>query len=219
MTAAPSEKAPRPRRRRWQFSLRFFLAFVTLAAVGLGWWFRPFTVEEAEGGLDLRLTYRRDWRGNIVRDGPMTGKGIVCGVPATVVGHYRDAKREGIWQVDSDAGQLLAQTSFRRDRRHGPEAEWYPNGSKRFEATFIEDQPDGQMTDWDAEGRIAMQGVYREGAPWSGVCFQYWSHGWIEYYENGAAVPLEPSDERAALLKRAIDFHYPEVQPAERKSE
>jgi len=215
---ASAEKVPRARRRWWQFSLRFFLAFVTLAAIGLGWWFRPFTADEVEGSLAVRFTYRRDWRGNVFRDGPMTGEGIVFGVPATIVGRFVDGKREGIWQMHSEAGQLLMQTSFQRDRRHGPEAEWYPNGARRFEASFIEDQPDGQMTDWDAEGRIAMQGVYREGTPWSGVCFERWRHAWIGYYEQGVAVSLEPSDERAALLTRAIESHFPEAQPAERKA-
>lgn len=206
------ESVPRPRRRWWQFSLLTFLAFVTLIGVVLGCWFRPFTVEEREGTMTMRFTCRRDWRGNVFRDGPAMGAGLYGGVAATAVGYYVNGRREGIWQVRANEGQLLLQVSFRRDKRHGPEAEWHANGIKGFEASFVDDEPDGQVTYWDTEGRIVLQGTYREGQPWSGVCWERWGHAYIAYYENGLVVPLEAHDERAQHLSRALEYHVGQSQ-------
>lgn len=62
---------PRPRRRWLQFRLRTLLGVMLLAALFLGWWFRPFVVETRrdDGSLRTRFELRRDWRGRRVSHG------------------------------------------------------------------------------------------------------------------------------------------------------
>lgn len=62
---------PVPRRRWLQFRLRTLLGVMLLAALLLGWWFRPFVVETRrdDGSIRTRFELRRDWRGRRVSHG------------------------------------------------------------------------------------------------------------------------------------------------------
>ena len=67
----PTISAPLPRRQWLQFSLRTLLGVMLLAALFLGWWFRPFVVETRrdDGSVRTRFELRRDWRGRTVSHG------------------------------------------------------------------------------------------------------------------------------------------------------
>lgn len=60
-----------PRRHWLQYRLRTLLGVMLLAALFLGWWFRPFVVETRhdDGSLRTRFELRRDWRGRRVSHG------------------------------------------------------------------------------------------------------------------------------------------------------
>lgn len=63
-----------PPLRRWplRFSLRALLVAVTIAAIGIGLWIRPHTVEvfrSDDGTLLARFRVQRNWRGELVARG------------------------------------------------------------------------------------------------------------------------------------------------------
>ena len=56
---------------RFRFQLRTLLLFTLVIGCGLGWWFRPYTLEEhwPNGELRCRLQVRRQANGEVVTNG------------------------------------------------------------------------------------------------------------------------------------------------------
>jgi antitoxin component YwqK of YwqJK toxin-antitoxin module len=61
--------------------------------------------------------------------------------------------REERWRAFTEAGALLQDGVFVDARRHGPFAEYHPNGSKAAEGRYEVGQKVGEWRYWSADGQ------------------------------------------------------------------
>jgi MORN repeat protein len=160
-------KATRP--RRWlRFSLRGLMIFLTLACVGVWYWFRVPYREEITHAKQQTLLF--------------VELPVIIGA-AKEVRHYRrvlrgDPIREGLTEYFDHEGQLVGQETWREGQLHGPFFRWYSSGRPAEAGQYHMGQKDGTWERFDPEGKLLLRMSYDRG----------YLHGAGQWFANGQAL-------------------------------
>ena len=124
---------------------------------------------------------------------------------------YAHGKAEGRCESWFPTGRRKSVANFVHDRMHGPSENWHPNGTLGVKGCwkkglrdgfwrygqpelfrrFRGDKPAGWQVGWDAKGRIATRGCFRDGKPWDGS-LRTWSESRrcreTRYYREGKEI-------------------------------
>jgi antitoxin component YwqK of YwqJK toxin-antitoxin module len=73
--------------------------------------------------------------------------------PDTEVRGSREARQQSCEYQDSNGVSV----------KHGPFADWYPDGGKRSAGAYRHGKPDGVWRYWDESGRQTVEREYRDG--------------------------------------------------------
>jgi len=135
------------RRRRWlQFSLRFMLLVITLAAVGCWWFLRPESEDLvlAGGAMKVRQQYRLGEGDKRIR----SGRWLLLAPDDRVraKGRYAADRPHGWWTVYHGNGAKALQGRCSRGARIGTWKAWYPSG--QIQAQWECER--GQQPKWDS---------------------------------------------------------------------
>ncbi|HWR49191.1 MAG TPA: hypothetical protein VN327_16520, partial [Pseudonocardiaceae bacterium] len=85
--------------------------------------------------------------------------------------------------VETDpAGRVIGLITFRNGIAHGPDLEWYPDGTRRFEANVVNGNAVGISRQWHHNGQLAEETEFDERGEM--VRFQHWN-------EDGSPAPVQ----------------------------
>jgi hypothetical protein len=165
-SSSPPPTTTRPR-HTLRYSLRALLIFLTLACVGVWYWYRvPYKKEvihpkalpiwKEKAGFALlakeEQRYRRVLRGEPIRD--------------------------GLTEWFDTEGHRLGQEYWREGKLHGPWIRWYSTGVVQERGEYDRGRKHGLWERFDEEGQIAVRMPFDRGAP----------HGDWQWFENGKPV-------------------------------
>lgn len=74
-----------------------------------------------------------------------------------------DGEPNGTWVVFDAQDRKMVCWEFVYGKRHGKSTWWYSNGAPLREVTFVDDQLDGELVDWDQKREIARKVQYVAG--------------------------------------------------------
>jgi len=86
---------------------------------------------------------------------------------------YKDGKREGELSNWHENGQIELEANFIDDIIEGKVTWWYENGQKWKEEYYNKNDNDelhGKFIEWDVNGNIKREAIYKDGACISGDC-------------------------------------------------
>ena len=155
MAASSSPPAAGKRSFGWRYSLRALWLIVTLACLGLWFWYRvPFTKvidhsqqsgvywEEKAGPVRMGREVQRFRR--TLRDEPI---------------------REGLTEFYDREGRRIGEENWREGSLHGPFVRWYTNGNVRSRGQYIAGRMDGIWEHFDEQGQPTLKTIYDDGRP------------------------------------------------------
>ena len=173
------------KRRRWlQFSLRFLLLVITLAAVGCWWFLRPESEDLvlAGGAMKVRQQYRLGEGEKRIRSGRWLL--LAPGDRVRAKGRYAADRPHGWWTVYHENGGKALQGRCSRGARIGTWKAWYPTGQiqaqwecergqqPKWDSRTTEIGPSirkGPVRVWWPNGRLRFEGQYandKEDGTW-----------------------------------------------------
>ncbi len=83
--------------------------------------------------------------------------------PFTSEATFQDGRLHGTWTIKDSHGQTIIQWSFDNGIRAGTWTWLHPNGQKRLEATYVNGALNGDVLEWDHDGKIVNQNTYLDG--------------------------------------------------------
>ncbi|HUE71936.1 MAG TPA: hypothetical protein VMP01_13705 [Pirellulaceae bacterium] len=165
--SSPSPPAAKPTRRGWRYSLRTLLVFVTLAGVGLWYWYRvPYREEvihpkgEAlffEGGqIHFATREVRRFR-RVLRGDPI---------------------REGITEYFDKGGNRIGEETWREGKLHGTFVRWYRSGKVHEQGEYDLGAKTGVWERFDSAGNLVLRDR----------CEANWRHGETQWFAYGKVI-------------------------------
>ncbi len=76
---------------------------------------------------------------------------------------FSEGKLHGAWIIRSASGRKIVQWQFDNGVRQGKSTWWYPNGAIRREVYYKNGQPDGDLVEYNPDGKIRARFSFIEG--------------------------------------------------------
>jgi antitoxin component YwqK of YwqJK toxin-antitoxin module len=110
---------------------------------------------------------------------------------------FDQEKRNGLSQEFYPKGQLLAETAYVNDVKHGDEKSYFADGTPNHEAHYVHGKLEGLSRRWNEKGVLVFEGEYKEGM----------RHGkFNKYFEDGKPMALQTfTNDQAHGFKKSYD--------------
>ncbi|MGD9647069.1 MAG: toxin-antitoxin system YwqK family antitoxin [Pirellulales bacterium] len=83
--------------------------------------------------------------------------------PFTAEVGQKHNKLHGDWTVYDAKNRKISQWAFENGERHGRSTWYYPNGRKLRECTYLHGELDGEVFEWEADGKLGLKETYQLG--------------------------------------------------------
>jgi antitoxin component YwqK of YwqJK toxin-antitoxin module len=83
--------------------------------------------------------------------------------PFTAEVGQKHNKLHGDWTVYDAKHRKISQWAFENNERHGRSVWYYPNGRKFRECNYVHGELDGDVNEWEADGKLALKETYQLG--------------------------------------------------------
>ena len=131
----------------------------------------PWVVKDREGKVVAAGTYRKGvMQGQWARRHTSAEGGMFTEKPFTLfqgpydsVAKFKAGKLDGQWIVYDRAHRSIFEIGYKDGIRDGLATWFYPDTTKMRQATFKEGVLDGEVAEWDEDGRLVSKEYYREG--------------------------------------------------------
>ena len=131
----------------------------------------PWVVKDREGKVVAAGTYRKGiMQGQWARRHTPAEGGMFTEKPFTLfqgpydsVAKFKAGKLDGQWIVYDRAHRSIFEIGYKDGIRDGLATWFYPDTTKMRQATFKEGVLDGEVAEWDEDGRLVSKEYYREG--------------------------------------------------------
>ena len=154
--AASSPSPPTTTRPRHllRYSLRRLLIFLTLACVGVWWWFRVPYKKEVLHPKGIPIWKEKSGFSRLVKE-EQRYRRVLRGEPI----------REGLTEWFDAEGHRLGEEHWREGNLHGPWVRWYSTGIVREKGEYDRGRKQGLWEQFDEQGQIAVRMPFDQGAP------------------------------------------------------
>ncbi len=121
-----------------------------------------------------------------------------------------------VFTIHGGSDQVATEVRFKRGLRHGPSAEYYPDGQRKREGEYRDGRSEGTLREWSETGQLVLERVMSGGKP-HGSSTTWYPNGQIESestYRNGSlegsqTLWYEDGAQRAARAFRDGSQHGP----------
>ncbi|WP_306642247.1 tetratricopeptide repeat protein [Sanyastnella coralliicola] len=131
----------------------------------------------------------KDQAGNILAEGKKKGgkflfEGYRGDGIKTSEGYYKpgDEGKTGTWKFYNENGILSSEIDYDDNAVDGRYVTYFMDGTKSYEATYVNDEPDGEVKWYHRNGNLKRVGSYSNGIECG---------AWYEYYPDGKTVEGE----------------------------